>query len=90
VDVGGGGSEDLDVVRRRAVEFKKFLAKVDAEVSAELDVHLICDNYGTHKHAIVTKWLAEHPRFHMHFTPPTHRGGRAALRLRHRRPAPAQ
>jgi transposase len=55
--------------RHRSVEFKKFLAKIDAEVPDHLDVHLICDNYGTHKHPIVTRWLADHPRFHMHFTP---------------------
>ncbi len=55
--------------RHRATEFKKFLAKIDAEVPAHLDVHLVCDNYGTHKHPTVTTWLAKHPRFHMHFTP---------------------
>ena len=55
--------------RHRATESKKFLAKIDAEVPDHLDVHLICDNYGTHKHPTVTTWLAEHPRFHMHFTP---------------------
>jgi transposase len=55
--------------RHRAVEFKKFLAKLDREVPPELDVHLICDNYGTHKHPTVRKWLEAHPRFHMHFTP---------------------
>jgi transposase len=55
--------------RHRATEFKKFLAKIDTEVPAHLDVHLICDNYGTHKHPTVTTWLASHPRFHMHFTP---------------------
>jgi transposase len=55
--------------RHRAVEFKKFLAKLDKEVPADLDVHLICDNYTTHKHPSVQRWLAAHPRFHMHFTP---------------------
>jgi transposase len=55
--------------RHRATEFKKFLAKIDTEVPAHLDVHLVCDNYSTHKHPIVKKWLAAHPRFHMHFTP---------------------
>ena len=55
--------------RHRAVEFRKFLAKIDAEVPADLDVHLICDNYGTHKHPTIKRWLAAHPRFHMHFTP---------------------
>jgi transposase len=55
--------------RHRATEFKKFLAKLDKEVPADLEVHLICDNYTTHKHATVQKWLATHPRFQMHFTP---------------------
>jgi transposase len=55
--------------RHRAIEFKKFLAKIDKEVPAELDVHLILDNYSTHKTPAIKKWLAAHPRFHMHFTP---------------------
>lgn len=55
--------------RHRAVEFKKFLAELDNEVPADLDVHLICDNYSTRKHPTVKRWLAAHPRFHMHFTP---------------------
>ena len=55
--------------RHRAVEFKKFLARIDAEVPADLDVHLVCDNYGTHKTPAVNAWLRKHPRFHMHFTP---------------------
>jgi transposase len=55
--------------RHRAVEFKKFLTKLDREVPPGLDVHLICDNYGTHKSPAVRKWLEAHPRFHMHFTP---------------------
>ena len=55
--------------RHRAVEFKKFLAKIDAEVPDDVDVHLVCDNYGTHKTPAINAWLAKHPRFHMHFTP---------------------
>jgi len=55
--------------RHRAVEFKKFLAKIDAQVPDHLAVHLICDNYGTHKTPAITRWLQSHPRFHMHFTP---------------------
>lgn len=55
--------------RHRATEFKKFLTKIDAQVPADLDIHLICDNYGTHKHPIIKTWLANHPRVHMHFTP---------------------
>jgi transposase len=55
--------------RHRAVEFKKFLTKLDDTVPTDLDVHLICDNYSTRKSPTITKWLAAHPRFHMHFTP---------------------
>lgn len=55
--------------RHRSVEFKKFLVKIDHEVPADLDVHIVCDNYGTHKHPIIKTWLAKHPRFQLHFTP---------------------
>ena len=55
--------------RHRAAEFKKFLTKIDKEVPAQLDIHLICDNYGTHKTPAIKAWLGRHPRFHMHFTP---------------------
>jgi transposase len=55
--------------RHRTIEFKKFLAKIDAQVPAHLDVHLVCDNYGTHKTPAIAKWLATHPRFHVHYTP---------------------
>ena len=55
--------------RHRAVEFKKFLATIDAQIPDHLQVHLICDNYGTHKTPAITRWLQAHPRFHMHFTP---------------------
>jgi transposase len=55
--------------RHRSVEFKKFLTKLDKEVPTDLDVHLICDNYSTHKSPTIVKWLDAHPRFRMHFTP---------------------
>jgi transposase len=55
--------------QHRAVEFKKFLITIDKTVPADLDIHLICDNYGTHKTPAIRAWLAKHPRFHMHFTP---------------------
>ncbi|WP_157228976.1 IS630 family transposase [Nocardia brevicatena] len=55
--------------RHRATEFKKFLVTLDKQVPPELDVHLICDNYGTHKAPVIVKWPAAHPRFHRHFTP---------------------
>ena len=56
---------------RRALGFKLtwLLAKIDQEVPADLDVHLICDNYSTHKSPVVKTWLAAHPRFQMHFIP---------------------
>jgi len=55
--------------RHRHQEWLKFLRKIDAEVSAELEVHLILDNYATHKHPRVLGWLAKRPRFKLHFTP---------------------
>ena len=55
--------------RHRAVEFRKFLATIDTQVPDHLDVHLVCDNYGTHKAPTVQTWLANHPRFHIHYTP---------------------
>jgi transposase len=55
--------------RHRATEFKKFLTKIDATVPDDLEIHLICDNYGTHKHPVIKTWLQAHPRVHLHFTP---------------------
>jgi transposase len=55
--------------RHRHEEFLKFLRTIERETPKGLQVHLICDNYATHKHADVKAWLAKHPRFHMHFTP---------------------
>jgi transposase len=55
--------------RHRAVEFLRFLRKIDKAVPAGLDVHLVCDNLATHKTPEVQQWLARRPRFHLHFTP---------------------
>jgi len=55
--------------RHRAREFRKFLGTIDTSVPARLDVHLILDNYGTHKTPSIRRWLVRHPRFHLHFTP---------------------
>jgi transposase len=55
--------------RHRAAEFKKFLVKIDKAVPADLAVHLVCDNYATHKTPEIQSWLDRHPRFHLHFTP---------------------
>src|SRR5438046_4801732 len=55
--------------RHRSLEFRKFLDAIDAAVPAALAIHLIMDNYGTHKTALIRRWLAKRPRFHVHFTP---------------------
>ena len=55
--------------RHRSSEFLQFLRTIDANVPAALDVHLVMDNYGTHKTPTVKEWFARHPRFHVHFTP---------------------
>jgi transposase len=55
--------------RHRAIEFRKFLVRIDKAVPADLDVHLVCDNYATHNTPEIRTWLARHPRFHVHFTP---------------------
>ena len=55
--------------RHRRVEFLKFLDTIEAAVPPDLDVHLILDNYGTHKTALIRRWLAKRPRYHLHFTP---------------------
>src|SRR3954470_24852770 len=55
--------------RHRAIEFKKFLQTIDREVPDHLDVHLVLDNSSTHKTPQIKRWLAAHPRFHLHFTP---------------------
>ena len=55
--------------RHRSIDFIGFLRHIDRVVPADLEVHLILDNYGTHKTAKVKQWLLRHPRFHCHFTP---------------------
>jgi transposase len=55
--------------RHRAVEFRKFLIAVEEAVPADLDIHLVLDNYATHKAPPVKAWLARRPRYHLHFTP---------------------
>lgn len=55
--------------RHRAIEFKKFLQRLDREVPADLEVHLVLDNASTHKTPAIKRWLAAHPRFVLHFTP---------------------
>ena len=55
--------------RHRSHEFRQFLDTIDRNLPADLDVHLILDNYGTHKTQLIRRWLAKRPRFHLHFTP---------------------
>ena len=55
--------------RHQHQEFLQFLRHIEAQVPADLDLHLVAENYATHKHAKVKQWLARHPRFHLHFTP---------------------
>ena len=55
--------------RHRSSEFLQFLRPIEASVPAALDIHLVMDNYGTHKTPKVRNWFARHPRFHVHFTP---------------------
>ncbi|HEV57070.1 MAG TPA: IS630 family transposase [Phycisphaerales bacterium] len=55
--------------RHRHTEWLRFLKQIDADTPEDVDIHIILDNYGTHKHKKVKAWLAKHPRLHMHFTP---------------------
>lgn len=55
--------------RHRSEEFRKILDTIERDVPKDMDVHLILDNYGTHKTQLIRRWLAKRPRFHLHFTP---------------------
>src|SRR5882762_5609314 len=59
--------------RHRHQEWLAFLKTIDEQTPADLDIHIIADNYATHKHPAVTRWLERHARFHMHYTPTSHR-----------------
>lgn len=69
LDVASGNVIGRTYRRHRSEEFLKFLRVIDREVPKELDVHLVLDNYATHKTEKVRGWFARHPRFHIHFTP---------------------
>ncbi len=69
LDVASGRVLTKCKQRHRHQEFLGFLREIDAAVPKKLDVHLIVDNYATHKHASVRRWIAARPRFHIHFTP---------------------
>jgi transposase len=69
LDVASGKVISLLHRRHRHQEFLQFLRTIDRNVPAELDVHLVCDNYGTHKTPEIKRWLLRHPRFQLHLTP---------------------
>jgi putative transposase len=69
LDIASGTVISQCQPRHRHQEFLAFLRHLDRSVPAEFDVHLIIDNYATHKHARVKAWLAQRPRYHVHYTP---------------------
>jgi len=69
LDIGSGKVIGSLHARHRAIEFKNFLIKIDREVPAEFEVHVVLDNASTHKTPAVKRWLLAHPRFVLHFTP---------------------
>jgi len=69
IEMGYGEVIAACMPRHRHQEWIKFLRQIDRETPSELDLHLIADNYATHKHPKVKAWLDRHPRFHMHFIP---------------------
>jgi DDE superfamily endonuclease len=69
LDVLSGKVIGQCMLKHRAVEFVRFLRRIDQATPLELDLHLILDNYAAHKAPAVKRWLERHPRFHLHFTP---------------------
>lgn len=69
LDIANGEVITQCKARHRHQEFLAFLRHIDANVPKDLDVHLVIDNYATHKHAKVKAWLAKRPRYHVHYTP---------------------
>jgi transposase len=69
LDVKAGTVIGKCMRRHRAHEFRKFLDEVERNVPAHLDIHVVMDNYGTHKTQLIRKWFAKRPRWHVHFTP---------------------
>jgi transposase len=65
LDVKGGKC----MARHRATEFRKFLDEVERNVDSNLDVHVVMDNYGTHKTKLISGWFLKRPRWHVHYTP---------------------
>jgi transposase len=69
LNVAEGIVIDACMSRHRHQEWIKFLKHIDAATDPKAQLHLVADNYATHKHPKVRRWLRRHPRFHMHFTP---------------------
>jgi transposase len=69
LDVATGKVIGKCFARHRGREFLKFLREIETNVPTDLDVHLVMDNYGTHRTPAIRRWLARHPRWHVHFTP---------------------
>ena len=69
LELAGGRLIGTCLPRHRHQEWIRFLRQIDRETPKDMDLHLIVDNYSTHKHANVQNWLRRHPRFHVHFTP---------------------
>jgi transposase len=69
LDVASGKVITRCHARHRAIEFRRFLDTIEAAVPGELAIHLVLDNLSTHKAPTVKRWLAQHPRYHLHFTP---------------------
>jgi putative transposase len=69
LDVASGNVITQCKPHHRHQEFLSFLKHIDSNVPKELDIHMVVDNYATHKHPKVRTWLAAHPRYHVHFTP---------------------
>lgn len=69
LDIASGAVIGRCYPKHRSSEFRKFLDQIEANVPRELDVHLVMDNYATHKTKLIRDWLAKRPRWHVHFTP---------------------
>jgi hypothetical protein len=69
LDVATGTGIGQCMKRHRHQEFLRFLRTIDRQTPKKRDLHLVLDNYATHKHSNVKTWLAKYPRFHLHFTP---------------------
>jgi len=69
LDIATGKVIGRCFAKHRSVEFRKFLDIIDTSVPADVDIHIVLDNYATHKTEIIKRWLSKRPRYHLHFTP---------------------